>query len=69
MKRINYLFVIPLVLLAAGCLTSGTGQPEPAEDAGHAQIYAAAIRQIYSVDHSFGSPEGGPQWPLVYVSQ
>ena len=44
---------------------SGNDEPTPA-DAGDdaAQIYAAAIRQIYHVDHSFGEPPG---WPLVYV--
>ncbi len=29
------------------------------------EIYAAAIRQVYNVDHSFGSPPG---FPLVFIS-
>jgi len=39
-------------------------EPNPADTNEDAQIYAAAIRQIYIVDHSFGEPPG---WPLVYV--
>lgn len=31
-----------------------------------AQIYAAAVRQIHNVDHSFGEPPG---WPLVYLTR
>lgn len=43
---------------------SDKDEPIPADAGDDAQIYAAAIRQIYNVDHSFGQPPG---WPLVYV--
>lgn len=42
-------------------------QPEPVQDLSEeAQIaiYAAVIRQLYMVDHTFDRP---PEWPIVYV--
>jgi hypothetical protein len=55
-----------LLLAAAGCTaTEDTNvDPDTADTNDDAQIYAAAIGQIYNVDHSFGEPPG---WPLVYV--
>ena len=35
------------------------------EDAG--QIYAAAIRHMYTLDNSFGEPGEPPEFPLVYI--
>jgi hypothetical protein len=55
---------ILLLLAVAGCSGAGdTGSALASTD--EAQIYAAAIRQIYNVDHSFGGES--PGWPLVYV--
>jgi hypothetical protein len=53
-------------LAVAGCTAADepTGDPVPADSGDEAPIYAAAIRQIYTVDHSFGEPPG---WPLVYA--
>jgi hypothetical protein len=63
MKMRAFLLALLFLLAAAGCTgTAGTGKALTAED--EAQIYAAAIRQIYTVDHSFGQ---APGWPLVYV--
>jgi hypothetical protein len=39
-------------------------EPTPTAAINEAQIYAAAIRQIYTVDHSFGE---SPGWTLVYL--
>jgi hypothetical protein len=67
MMRVTILLLALLLLLAAaGCTaTEDTNDtPTPAEGGDEAQIYAAAIRQIYNVDHSFGQ---SPGWPLVYV--
>lgn len=67
MIRVTTLLLALLFLLvAAGCTaTEDTNDdPNPANTNDDAQIYAAAIRQIYTVDHSFGKPPG---WPLVYV--
>jgi hypothetical protein len=77
MKRTAILLITLLLLLAAaGCATTGdtndapaptgnsAGEPGPEANTGEAQIYAAAIRQIYTVDHSFGE---SPGWSQVYV--
>ena len=39
--------------------------PEAVSDDDRAQIYAAAVRQIYTVDHTFGSDP--PEFPFVYI--
>ncbi len=62
MMRVTTLLSALLLLMAvAGCTVTGDTRDDTNDDA---QIYAAAIRQIYNVDHSFGEPPG---WPLVYV--
>lgn len=63
MTRIKLLFLaLSLLLATAGCRTHS--DPGVLNTGDEAAIYAAAIRQIYHVDHSFGEPPG---WPLVYV--
>lgn len=42
-----------------------TATPEAAEPSTEAAIYAAVIRQIYTVDHTFG--DNPPNWPHLYV--
>lgn len=75
MKRMPVLFAfLVLVLAVAGCTATadtnetvtptGIGEQTPAAGNDAAQIYAAAIREIYTVDHSFGE---APGWPLVYA--
>ena len=67
MKQVTtFLLALLLLLAAAGCATTEdtNDTPTPAANNDEAQIYAAAIRQIYTVDHSFGE---SPGWPLVYV--
>ncbi|NCF68905.1 MAG: hypothetical protein GWP61_23330 [Chloroflexi bacterium] len=75
--RVKTVILALLLLLAfAACTASGSVEDDAptasdsisddptAETGDDAQIYAAAIRQIYTVDHSFGQ---APGWPLVYV--
>ncbi|MGD8854945.1 MAG: hypothetical protein PVG33_01330 [Chloroflexota bacterium] len=63
MKMKTLLLALLLLLAVAGCTgADDTGSALAATD--EAQIYAAAIRQIYNVDHSFGE---APGWPLVYA--
>ncbi len=63
MKLKTFLLALLLLLAAVGCADSDeNGGPLSAAD--EAQIYATAINQIYTVDHSYGEPPG---WPLVYV--
>lgn len=67
MIRITIILLALLLLLAAaGCTTadSTNDHPNQSDINDDAQICAAAIRQIYNVDHSFGEPPG---WPLVYI--
>lgn len=40
--------------------------PEPLSDDDAGQIYAAAIREVYNVDHSFGGEP--PDFPFVYIA-
>ena len=52
-------------------LTATVKQPvdkdEPLSDDKVGQFYAAAIRRMYSSDHSFGGPGETPEYPLVYI--
>jgi hypothetical protein len=66
MRATTFLVTLLCLLAVAGCTAAdeSTGDPGLASSSEDAKIYAAAIRQIYSVDHSFGEP---PAWPLVYV--
>jgi len=61
-----FLFTLLLLVAVAGCTaTSNTNDtPIPAAGNDQADIYAAAVRQIYTVDHSFGE---SPGWSQVYV--
>jgi hypothetical protein len=62
MKKINLLALL-FLLTVVGC--TGAGKKGPVLSVGdQAQIFAATIRQIYTVDHSF---DKAPGWPLVYV--
>lgn len=63
MRARFYLLTLLILLMAAGCSRAGDGDKEITVTE-QAQIYAAAIRQIYTVDHSYGE---APGWPLVYV--
>jgi hypothetical protein len=60
-----FLIALLLLLAIAACTPAGDSDDEAGTD-DLAQIYAAAIHEIYHVDHSFGSG-GSPGWPLVYV--
>lgn len=43
----------------------GEGVPVGPDETAYAEIYAAAIRQLYTVDHTFG--DAPPNWPTIYV--
>lgn len=66
MRVITFLLALPLMLAVASCMATDdpNDDPGPTEAANDAQIYAAAIRQIYTFDHSFVEP---PFWSQVYV--
>ena len=75
MRVTTAIFALLLLLAAVGCTATAdtVSAPtvtavkidDPTSAAGDdPQIYAAGIRQIYTVDHSFGQ---APGWPLVYV--
>ena len=66
MRVITFLLALLLMLVVAGCTASDDpdDDPGPTGTASDAQTYAAAIRQIYTVDHSFSEP---PLWSLVYL--
>ena len=52
--RIRFIFLGGILSLLSGLfIACGSGVPEPSE-ADEAAIYAAAIRQLYTVDHTFG---------------
>ncbi len=42
---------------------AGAMGPDASE---YAAIYAAAIRQLYTVDHTFG--DAAPNWPTIYIA-
>ncbi len=63
MRRILDAMVWGGLLLLAACSTASTGVDQAA-DLADGQIYAAVVRQIYHVDHSFSEPPG---WPFVYL--
>lgn len=62
MRKRNFLMFVTLLVLA-GLMAACGGAAAPDPDASPA-IYAAAIRQLYTVDHTFGEP---PSWPTLYV--
>jgi hypothetical protein len=63
MKK-NAILLAGIIVLLAGLLVACGEAPDAATPADEAAIYAAAIRQLYTVDHTFGQP---PNWPTVYV--
>jgi hypothetical protein len=66
MKAKIILLALLFMFVMVGCTATDDpdDDPGPSDITNEAQIYAAAIRQIYTVDHSFGVP---PLWPLVYL--
>ena len=60
MKKRDCGLVVLLLMALGACAAPTTG----GADGDEAAIYAAAIRQIYTVDHGFDEP---PNWPNVYV--
>ncbi|MGB3713075.1 MAG: hypothetical protein WA996_01475 [Candidatus Promineifilaceae bacterium] len=66
MRVITFLLALLLILAVAGCTASDDpdDDPGPTDVTSDAQIYATAIRQIYTVDHSFSEP---PLWSLIYL--
>jgi hypothetical protein len=44
------------------CITPMSTLPE--DDQAKAAIYAAVVRQLYTVDHTFGEP---PKFPIIYL--
>lgn len=68
MRATKLAMVLFMILAATSCAAPGSreGSPNPTGlgDDETAQIYATAIVEICTVDHSFGE---SPRWPLVYL--
>jgi hypothetical protein len=66
MRAKPFLMALLIMLVVAGCAASDDpgDEPGPTDTTSDAQVYAAAVRQIYTVDHSFSEP---PLWSLVYL--
>ena len=60
-KILNYFFLPGLLLLLASCAVP-IAETEP--DIDEVQVYATVIRQVYTVDHTFGQP---PNFPNIYL--
>ena len=57
--------VVSLVLILSTLAACGTPTPTRYGD-GEAAILSAVVRQLYTVDHSFGEP---PNFPVVYLER
>ncbi len=57
-------FAVVLLSLATLLVVVGAGCSIPAEAKSEADIYAAVVRQLYTVDHGFGEP---PNFLIIYL--
>ncbi|MHC4277635.1 MAG: hypothetical protein ACYSTI_09985 [Planctomycetota bacterium] len=57
-------FTSVLLSLATLLVISGASCSTPAEAKSEDAIYAAAVHQLYTVDHTFGEP---PNFPIIYL--
>ena len=60
-KILRYFFLPILLLFFASCAVP-IDESEPVVD--EVQVYATVIRQVYTVDHTFGQP---PNFPNIYL--
>jgi len=60
-KILRYFFLPALLLLLASCAVP-PAETEP--DIDEVQVYATVIRQVYTIDHTFGQP---PNFPNIYL--
>lgn len=64
-RKSLWLAFVSLIVILSTQAACGTSKPtQPGDD--QAAIYAAVVRQLYTVDHSFGEP---PNFPVVYLEQ
>ena len=64
-KRMLRLIALSLALILSTLTACATPAPTLSEDdQDQAAIYAAVVRQLYMVDHTFGKP---PNFPVVYL--
>ena len=64
-RKLLWLILLSLTLTLstlASCATPASTLSE--DDQAEADIYAAVVRQLYTVDHTFGEP---PNFPIVYL--
>ena len=60
-RKTQMLLLSTLILLLAACAIPAA---EPAPTIDEVEVYAAVIRQVYTVDHTFGEP---PNFPNIYL--
>ena len=60
-KCVSVLLALLLLLVSLPACRPATVQSE----GDRAEIYAAVVRQLYTVDHTFG--DNPPNWPVVYL--
>ena len=64
-SKILRVFLLSLLLTLVLLIACGTTPPSLSdEEQDQVDIYAAVIRQLYTVDHTFGEP---PNFPVVYL--
>lgn len=64
-KEMRGLIALSLTLILSTLAACAT--PVPLSEDDEAGIYAAVVRQLYTVDHTFGSKP--PNWPVVYLQR
>lgn len=64
MKKMLGLIALTLTLTLS-TLTACTAPASTLSENDRAAIYAAAVRQLYTVDHTFGNEP--PNWPVIYL--
>jgi hypothetical protein len=66
MNRRKLLWLISVCFLALSLILISCGKKQPVlSESDKANIYAAVIRQVYTIDHTFGS--NPPNFPVVYL--
>ena len=64
-RRLLWFISVNLLVVSLILVSCAKKSPAPLNEGDQSNIYAAVIRQVYTIDHTFGS--NPPNFPVVYL--